>query len=301
MPAGALWYAGAMPAKASQRPPICIVGPGRLGAALAINLHRSGWKVEKLVVRSGRRKSGKTGRLARAVGASVAGHGESELLSGLVWITVPDDRIASVAEALAARQDWRGVTVFHSSGALSSDALQPLRAKGARVASVHPGMTFVAKSAPSLRGVPFGVEGDPAALRLARRIITDVGGTAVTIRKENKVLYHAFDAFASPLLIALMAGLESVGKAAGIPEKKLRAMAGPLLRQTLENYLQHGAAAAFSGPFVRGDVEVVHRHLKALRRSPAARAAYSALAHVAVKKLPVGNRARLGKLLREAD
>ena len=65
----------------------------------------------------------------------------------------------------------------------------------------------------------------------------------MTIRKENKVLYHAFDTFASPMLIALMAALESVGQVAGIPEKKLRAMAGPLLRQTLANYLEHGAAA----------------------------------------------------------
>ena len=83
-----------MPAKASQRPPICIVGPGRLGAALAINLHRAGWTVERLVVRSGARRSGKTARLARAVGASVVRLGESELPSGLVWITVPDDAIA---------------------------------------------------------------------------------------------------------------------------------------------------------------------------------------------------------------
>jgi len=52
---------------------------------------------------------------------------------------------------------------------------------------------------------------------------------------------------------------------------------------------------------VRGDAEVVHRHLEELRRSPAARAAYLALAHVAVKKLPVKNRARLSKLLRDAD
>src|SRR3974390_244117 len=122
MPAGALWYAGAMPAKASQRPPICIVGPGRLGAALAINLHRAGWKGEKLVVRSGPKKSRRAARLARTVGASVVRLGEAELLSGLVWITVPDDRIAPVAEVLAVRQDWRGMTVFHSSGALTSDA-----------------------------------------------------------------------------------------------------------------------------------------------------------------------------------
>src|SRR3974377_2264590 len=120
-----------LPGKASQRLPICIVGPGRLGAALAINLHRAGWRVEKLGVRSGARRSGKTGRLARGGGAGVVRLGESELPSGLVWITVPDDRIATVAEVLAGRQDWRGMTGFHSSGAVSRGGLGPVRARGA--------------------------------------------------------------------------------------------------------------------------------------------------------------------------
>ncbi len=84
------------------------------------------------------------------------------------------------------------------------------------MASVHPGMTFVHKVMPSFIGVPFGVEGDAAALRLARKMVADLGGTAYTIPRENKVLYHAFGTFASPLLIGLMAALEQVGKEAGI-------------------------------------------------------------------------------------
>jgi len=289
-----------MRAESKQSPSVCVVGPGRLGTALSLNLRSAGWDIARLVVRAGRRKSRKSAQLGRTVGATVVELGQSTLPAGLIWITVPDDAIAAVAAELAALQDWRGRTVFHSSGALTNDVLQPLRDKGARVASVHPGMTFVAKSVPTLKGVPFGVEGDPAAVRLARKIIADLGGTAVTIPKENKVLYHAFDAFASPLLIALMAALENVGQAAGIPDKKLRTMAGPLLRQTLDNYLEHGAAAAFSGPFVRGDVAVIQRHLQGLRQVPAARAAYVALANVAVKRLPVKNRKAMEKLLRTA-
>lgn len=286
-----------MCAAPKKRLSVCVVGPGRLGTALSLNLRRAGWDIARLVVRPGGRKARKTMQLERTVVATVVELGESLLPAGLIWITVPDDAIASVATELAGKQDWRGRIVFHSSGALTSDALQPLRAKGARVASVHPGMTFVAKSVPSLEGVPFGIEGDPAALRLARKIIAELGGTAVTIRKENKVLYHAFDAFASPLLIGLMAALESVGQAAGIPEKKLRTMAGPLLRQTLANYLEHGTTAAFSGPLIRGDVATVQRHLKELRRVPLAREAYVALARVAVKKLPVKNRGALERAL----
>jgi predicted short-subunit dehydrogenase-like oxidoreductase (DUF2520 family) len=177
--------------------------------------------------------------------------------------------------------------------------LKPLRDKGAKAASVHPGMTFVRESKTGLRGVPFGIEGDAAALRLAREIVSDLGGTAVRIPKGKKALYHAFDTFASPMLVALMAVLERVGSAAGIPQKELRTMAGPLLRQTLENYLEHGAEAAFTGALVRGDHAVVQRHIKALQEVPLAREAYVALARVAIEHLPVKNRSAIEQVVRK--
>ena len=252
-----------------------------------------------MVVRSRERISRDVARLARGTNARVVELGADLLPPGLVWITAPDDAIAGVAARLARAQDWRGSVVFHSSGALTSDVLAPLRHRGAKVASVHPGMTFVRKVVPSLSGVPFGVEGDAGAIRLAKRIVASVGGTAFTIRKENKVLYHAFGTFASPLFIALMAALEETGRAAGIRRSQARVMAGPLLQQTLRNYLEHGAAAAFSGPLIRGDVATIRGHLQAMKVNPAARRAYVALARVAVKELPVKNRTALNKLLGE--
>lgn len=225
--------------------------------------------------------------------------GEKTLDTGLVWITVPDDEIAVVAVKLAPAQEWRGRIVFHSSGALTSDVLSPLRAQGARVASVHPIMTFVRGSLPTLEGVPFGVEGDSEAVRLAGKLIREVGGIAVPIKKQNKVLYHAFGTFASPLVIALMASLEQVGKAAGVKTSQVRTMAGPLLRQTLGNYLQHGAAASFSGPLVRGDVATIRSHLAALQATPQAREAYVSLARAAIKFLPVKNKPDIARELGE--
>lgn len=265
---------------------------------MVINLYRAGWKIDGLVVRAETRRSSAVRRLARQVTSTVMVLGQSALDSRLVWITVPDDAISKVAARLAKRQDWRDQFAFHSSGALTSDVLSPLRDKGAGVASVHPGMTFVNKSAPSMAGVPFGVEGDPGALRLAKRMVAELGGTAITIRKENKVLYHAFDTFASPMLIGLMATLHQVGEAAGIPQSRVRMMAGPLLRRTLENYLEHGAASALSGALIRGDVATIRRHLEALKATPHARAAYIALARIVVKELPVENRAQLERALK---
>ena len=288
-----------MPTVRGDRPTISIVGPGRLGTALAINLRKAGWKIGCLVMRSRERVSRDVSLLARQTNARIIELDKETIPRGLVWITVPDDAIAGVAARLAQSQYWRGSIVFHSSGALTSDVLVPLHDRGAKVASVHPGMTFVRKTVPSLSGVPFGLEGDAGAIRLAKKIVASVGATAFTLRKENKVLYHAFDTFASPLFIALMAALEETGHAAGIPRARVRVMAGPLLRQTLSNYLEHGAAAAFSGPLIRGDVATIRGHLHAMKVAPVARAAYVALARVAVKELPVKNRTALKNLLRE--
>lgn len=274
-----------------------IVGPGNLGTALALSLSRAGYAVRVLAVRSQKRMPSNTLKLARRLKAKLVALGEIALDTDLVWITVPDDVIGAVAAQLALMQQWRNKTVFHSSGALTSDVLAPLREKGAGVASVHPVMTFVHRSMPRLGGVPFGIEGDSAAVRIAKEVVRALGATPHLIRKENKVLYHAFGSFASPMLIALMAALEQVGRAAGIKPSDLRSMAAPLLRQTLNNYLEHGAPAAFSGPLVRGDVATIRRHLEALRKVPQAREVYLAFAKIAVKDLPVKNQKELEREL----
>ncbi len=283
----------------SSRPlTVSIVGPGNLGTALALTLPSAGYVVKFIAARPKSISSRETKGLARRVKARLVALGQEPLDSDLVWITVPDDAIAATALRLAPTQDWRGKIVFHSSGALTSDDLAPLRKRGAKAASVHPSMTFVRGPAPQMRGVAFAVEGDPAAVRVAKRIVQDLGGTTYAIDKRNKVLYHAFGSFASPLVIALMASLERVAKAAGIGAGDVKTMMVPLLVQTLRNYLQHDAASAFSGPLVRGDVATVRRHLEELKAVPEARAVYIALARSAVANLPVKNRKAMQRELK---
>ena len=101
-------------------------------------------------------------------------------------------------------------------------------------------MTFVHKVVPSFAGVPFGVEGDPSACALPKRSLPTSAERRTQIRKENKVLYHAFDTFASPLFIALMAALEASGQGGGDTKSQLRKMAGPCFARRSNNYLEHG-------------------------------------------------------------
>jgi len=275
------------PADSRRRPTISIVGPGNLGTALGVALTATGYTVTGIAVR---RKTARASALARQLKTRAVVMGKRPLDSDIVWITVPDDAIAAVARTLASSQDWRRKIVFHSSGALTSDELDTLRARGASVAAVHPMMTFVRDALPQMAGVSFALEGDPAAIRAARRIVENLGGRPFGITKQNKVLYHVFGSFASPLVIALMATLEEVAQAAGIRKADIKPVMTPLLWQTLRNYLKHDAETAFSGPLVRGDVATVRRHLRELQKLPHAREVYVALAKAAVKKLRVKKR-----------
>ena len=218
--------------------------------------------------------------------------------AGVVWFCVPDAQIAAAAKALTGAADWKSKIALHSSGALSSDELGALKRRGAAIASVHPLMTFVRGAQLSLTGVPFAVEGDAAAVRMAREIVRSLGGRAYTIRTKDKDAYHTWGTFASPLLIALLITGEHVAAAAGVNRNESRQRMLPILNQTLENYAALGAAGAFSGPIVRGDVDTVKRHLGMLRKLPQAREVYLALARSALKSLPTKSTDKLQKALR---
>jgi predicted short-subunit dehydrogenase-like oxidoreductase (DUF2520 family) len=279
------------------KPRIAIVGPGRLGSALAQQLRRVGYRITEVVSRNNIASRRKAWALAKKVHA-VAALTNPPLDAELVWFCVPDREIAKAARQMAQMTDWKDKIAFHSSGALASDELQVLRRRGAAVASVHPLMTFVRASVPSLRGISLALEGDARALRVAREIARDLGAEAFSISKTKKSVYHAWGGFTSPLLIALLVTGERVAQAAGLSPADARKKMLPIVRQTLANYAKLGPAGAFTGPIVRGDAQVVRKHVKELRKIPGAKDVYLALARAGFRYLPLRNRKELERLLK---
>ena len=279
------------------RPTITIVGAGNFASALAMSLRRAGYEIDAVISRSRGASLKKAQGLAREVGARAWVGSPALLRAEVVWFCVTDAEISRAARSLTEKIEWRGKVALHSSGALTSDELGSLRERGASVASVHPLMTFVRGSRPALARVPFAVEGDAVALRVARRVVKDLGGTTHTIRKEDKAAYHAWGTFASPLFTALLATTEQVAAAAGVNRRAARSRMIPILLQTLANYAAFGAERGFSGPIVRGDVDTVKRHLSVLRSVPAVREVYVALARAALRYLPAKNKSSLKRVL----
>jgi len=298
----------------TRKPSIAIVGAGSLATFLAAALNDAGFTITEIIARDTPPSRRHARALAARVGARTVTTRSAVLDTTLLWFCVPDREIRGSASALAGHLSTRAAAhkknrvpskvpskvrfAFHSSGALLSRELEPLRKAGIAVASVHPLMTFVAGTHPSLTGVPFAMEGDHAATQVARQIIRKLEGESFSLPAARKAAYHAWATLTSPLLLAFLVTLEEAARAAGFTRKDARRKSLPIIRQTLANYSRLGPAKSFSGPLIRGDAGTVAKHLAALKKHPGPREVYVALARAALRGLPVKNRAGLRRLLR---
>ena len=250
--------------KRKQKTAVSIIGSGRLGTTLAVALARRGYSIKSLVAHRVQRAR-KAARLLDDEVQVLAAKDLHSLRSADVFlITVPDDQIAGVAEELS-RLEFTA-TVFHTSGALSSDVLAPLREKGWHAGSIHP-LLSVSNAGDPIDGAFWSVEGDKSAVRLGKTIVRDLGGKSFSIRSEDKPLYHAAAVMASGNVIALFdVALEMLAQC-GIRRTTAHNILLPLIASTVRNLETTDPAGALTGTFSRGDLKTVKRHLAALKRN----------------------------------
>jgi predicted short-subunit dehydrogenase-like oxidoreductase (DUF2520 family) len=243
---------------------LAIVGAGRVGRALGRRLRELDWKIGVVVSRS----EPAARRAVRFIGAGKP-HGaltRHVLASHVILIATPDDAIAAVARELAriVGEELRGRVVLHTSGALDSRALAPVKECGAAVGSMHPLQTFSGVGVPDLEGRVFAVEGDVVAVRASRQIARALGGSPVHIAGDKKILYHAAAALASGQVLVLVEAATQLLISVGLKRNEAARALLPLTRQVLNNFERVGPRASWTGPLARGDYKIVEAHLRAL-------------------------------------
>jgi predicted short-subunit dehydrogenase-like oxidoreductase (DUF2520 family) len=258
------------------RPRIAFIGAGRVGAALAVAFARAGWQVTAAASRDPRRRA----RFSELVpGARTFADAPAVLdEADLIFLTVPDDAIASVADGLHL---YSGQALVHTSGALPANVLAPAMAAGTNVAGFHPLVAFAdhERSLASLRGATVALEGDAALLPLLAEMAESIGARPVLLPEGGKQAYHAAAMMAAGGLVGLLDAIVEVARAADLDEQQALKVYLPLARQTLDNAERLGVAAALTGPFLRGDVGTVRGHLEVLREhAPEALPLYVAVA-----------------------
>jgi predicted short-subunit dehydrogenase-like oxidoreductase (DUF2520 family) len=225
-------------------PRCAVVGHGRLGVALAAALRAAGVAVD--------------GPLDRASAPDAD--------APVVLLAVPDGEIAGAAQAL---KHADAITFLgHCSGATT---LAPLR--GHRHAfSLHPLMT-VTRAGADFAGATAAVAGSTAeALALATHLAHTLQMHPIDVPDADRAAYHAAASMASNFLLTLEWAAQRVG------DLDRQALA-PLVRATVDNWLEQGAERALTGPIARGDEATVERQRAAVvARTPDLAELFDALA-----------------------
>ena len=238
---------------------VFIFGAGKLGRALARAAKQAGHQVHCRPARSGMPKK--------------------RVAADLIVFAVRDRELTPAAEAWAqAGLVATGDVVVHVAGALGADVLAPLRAVGAKVAQMHPMISFADPAlTPPLQGGGCHVAGDAAAVRRARAFAKSVGLVPRNYAGLDTIGYHAAAAFVANGACALAAEGARVLEAAGVPAADVHLWLGPLLTSVGANVQQLGFPHALTGPVRRGDAAAVQKHADNLsRRAPSALPLYRA-------------------------
>jgi predicted short-subunit dehydrogenase-like oxidoreductase (DUF2520 family) len=238
------------------------IGAGTVGTALAARLAGKGYPVVAVSSRS--RTSAQ--KLAQKIkGCQVFDNSQAVADSAeLIFITTPDDAIASVA----AEVNWHpGQSVVHCSGADSTDILQPAKQAGARVGAFHPLQTFASpqQAMENIPGSTFALEAEEPLLGILKDMAAALDGQWVELKASDKVLYHAAAVFACNYMVTLVKLATDLWQNFGVPQEKAIKALVPLLRGTLHNIETIGIPNCLTGPIARGDTGTINKHLDALK------------------------------------
>lgn len=256
---------------------IVIVGPGRVGSALAHRLVAAGVHLEGFVGRS----AASTARAIAFCGGGRALGWPDLRRAHVVVFAVGDADLHGAIAAAAAGGGARDCGLWlHTSGRHGLDVFAAA-GPGIRRGALHPvaPMPDAASGMAALAGAPALVEGDARSGRLLRRLCHLLGLLPIEAHGPDRVLYHAACALAANGLTALRAAVERTFAAAGgLEAAQQRSLADALMGAALRACSTLGPAAALSGPVRRGDSAVVAAHLDGLTAAaPAVVPVYRAL------------------------
>ncbi|MEX2456401.1 MAG: DUF2520 domain-containing protein [Balneolaceae bacterium] len=248
------------------KPSISIIGRGAVGSALVDFFRRSeyplwsvwGHRKEECFLMSDDKEIQTENSFPQT----------SSDLGEIIFIAVPDDKIAEVADQLSNQKiDWSLHSVVHLSGAKSSDLLSSIKEKGGATASMHPLQTFTkGDGSDRFKDIYISLEGDEELVEKLEGIVSDFGALSFKLTPDQKRSMHIAAVFASNYLVSLMDIVHQITSKNGI-ENGLQILA-PIIRQTFSNIEEKGIEQSLSGPVKRGDLNTIKQHLSDLDDAP---------------------------------
>ncbi|MCD4742265.1 MAG: DUF2520 domain-containing protein [Desulfobacteraceae bacterium] len=251
-----------------------IIGCGRTGTNLAVYLTKAGFVPAGFFSKT-RASALKAQKAVNNAGLIFDTAVQACQNTDILFITTPDDTIENVCSDIASKNGFKNnISVFHLSGALSSEILASAQQSDPKqsdinIGSIHPLQSFTPYEkgqASPFSGINISVEGTEGAVRVGEKIVTALNANSFTLPTNAKMLYHAAAVVASNCLVTIENFAINLLQKADLSEEKAYEILEPLIMGTLNNIKNKGSVNALTGPVARGDSDIVSSHINAIKK-----------------------------------
>lgn len=234
---------------------IVLIGSGNVATRLGKAFRSAGHSV--LQVWSRNREHAEV--LARELGAEALRHPDAiEATADLVLVAVNDSAI----EKVLGLRSWDNLLLVHTSGSLPMDVLAPF---STRRGVFYPFQTLSRQVEVNMQEVPVLTEAsNENDLALLNYLGKSISGRVEPVSSEERARLHLAGVFCSNFINHMLAlGMEYARK-----EGLDSALLHPLIRETVRKALENNPRDVQTGPAVRGDANVIKKHLSLLESHP---------------------------------
>ena len=257
-------------------PKIGIIGTGRVGYSFASATYPDG----EIVAVSSRRPKHRAWLKHHLPNIAIVDQATKVAEhADIILITTSDDAIKPVCDSISWQPRHH---VIHCSGALTLSALESAASAGASIAGFHPLQTFPGYAdSDRLSNISYAIDCDDKPLAEWLQSFADAhdSNTFIVQGETAHAAYHASAVLACGLLAGLIGISAELWQHAGIDRERALKLLSPILKSTIEAIADDGLPDAISGPYVRGDLETIRKHLEITSHvNPDTSRAYAALA-----------------------
>lgn len=243
---------------------VAIIGAGKVGSVLAKSLSQRGYQLTGIASRTFQSAD----KLAREVGAKATVKA-ADITSDaeIILIATPDRCISQVIHNLIMDGGLRaGQFVFHTSGGVEVEMLNPAKKLGAFIGGIHPLQSFADTQGfiENLAGIYFALGGDQEAVNVAEEMVSEFVGKSFIISDKDRPLYHGAACIVSNYFVSLMHWAAGIYAEFGLSPQQAADALMPLVEGTIKNIQQLGPRDALTGPISRGDAGTIAAHLAGL-------------------------------------
>ena len=241
---------------------IGFIGAGMVGQTLALSLFAHGYNVCSIASR--------TYASAESLSNSIPGCDAFESFSeaansvDFVFITTTDDSIQEVVNQIS----WRASQgVVHCSGSGSVDVFSQVTKQGVQVGTFHPlqAFTTLENSLKNLSGSTYAIEGTGEIKEFLAELAICLGGHPIFLNSQDKPLYHASVVMMGGLFQSFAGAVAEIWETFGIDKNQALKSLVPITKGVCDSLESVGVPDGLAGPYVRGDVGTIEKHIDAVR------------------------------------